>query len=344
MDKNNFNELVQLAREADLVKYFQDSGYTVSKKGQEYYVKEFPGLSINPEKRVWYHHYTNVGRTNNSLDCLTEVLGRNFKQAVYELTGVDVAERSVTPKSFKPRFPRRTPPPVPQTAVPKKEHRTVVMPERLPNHHKLYEYFCQQRKIPKEIVDELVNAELLYLTRERGYTNAVFVHRNEKGEAVGGEMHETDRRYRYKGMVENTGESVFTFCPFPAKDGKPKRAFIFESAIDLMSFYTFCTDKKKLEGVLLSSMAGVKQTIPKKLEAEGVKIISCVDNDDRGRKFEADNHFLRSEFVKSHLDYQGFKDWNELLVFKSENPNANLLEQHPQQEQKKTNFFMGGKR
>ena len=90
------------------------------------------------------------------------------------------------------------------------------------------------------------------------------------------------------------------------------------------------------------SMAGLKPTVPKKLQKEGVQIISCVDNDDAGRKFEEENNFVRSESVKSYLDYKGFKDWNELLVFKNENPNANIMEKSSvQQDQKveKTNFF-----
>ena len=33
------------------------------------------------------------------------------------------------------------------------------------------------------------------------------------------------------------------------------------------------------------SMAGLKPSVSKKLQAEGVQIISCVDNDDSGRQF-----------------------------------------------------------
>lgn len=89
-------------------------------------------------------------------------------------------------------------------------------------------------------------------------------------------------------------------------------------------------------------MAGLKPTIPNKLREQGVQIISCVDNDKHGRQFEKDNNFVRSESVKSYLDYRGFKDWNELLVFKSENPNANIMEKNPapmEQKNEKTNFF-----
>ena len=73
-----------------------------------------------------------------------------------------------------------------------------------------------------------------------------------------------------------------------------------------------------------------------------MQIISCVDNDDAGRRFEAENNFVRSESVKMHLDYSGFKDWNELLVFKSENPSADVLgktDKQQGQKSEKTNFI-----
>lgn len=335
MKKDDFAVLTQIAREADLLDYFQQSGCTLEQHGSNYYVKEFPGLCIKPDSNQWYHHYTNVGRTNNSLDCLTLVVGRDFKQAVYELTGQDVtAKRSAEfPKSHVPKY---TAPP--RTASAPKEKRELRMPEHAPDMRQMFAYFCQSRKIPYAIVEELVHAKLLYQSQNIVNTtvngkpqtfknaNAVFVHKNENGDVVGGEVQGCNSFKRYKGIVSGTGDSAFLFTPVPARDGKIKRAYIFESAIDLMSFYSFC-DKKKLEGAVFVSMAGLKPTVPQKLKAEGVQIISCVDNDDAGRKFEAENGFVRSAGVQSHLDEQGFKDWNEYLVFKSENPEPMQLEQ-----------------
>ena len=90
------------------------------------------------------------------------------------------------------------------------------------------------------------------------------------------------------------------------------------------------------------SMAGLKPEIPKKLQKQGIKIISCVDNDDAGRRFERENNFVRNDGVKKYLDEKGFKDWNELLVFQSENPNANIMEKSENQavkEPEKRRFF-----
>ena len=342
MKKEEFDRLVQAAREMDLLDYFEASGYKVKKEGREYYVKDIPDghqLCIMPDTNQWYDHYMGIGRTNNSIDCLVHVLDYDFNQAVYELTGHDITTEMPMdfPKSQAPQF---TSPP--KKANPPPANKKLVMPERADNMRRLYAYFTLTRKIPAPIVQELVHAKLLYQSAR--YGNAVFVHQDANGKIIGAEIQGTNSYKRYKGIAAGTGDSAFQYMPFPAKDGKPKRAYIFESAIDLMSFYTFC-NKNKLQGVLLVSMAGLKPTVPKMLEAQGVQIISCVDNDDAGRRFESENNFPRSKDVKRHLDDLGFKDWNELLVFKSSNPDANLNADKQEQKQQSPAkpFFKGRK-
>lgn len=336
MKKEDFDKLVQTAREADLLDYFEKSGYTIKKHQCEYYIEEFPGLCINPDKKQWYSHYDGIGRTNNSVDCLTLVLGESFNQAVYELTGNDISAMHSYdyPKTYQPQH---TSPPVHF----EKKKRELDVPPPCDNMRRVFAYLCKARKIPAKVVEEFAHAGVLYQskkTEKMKSENAIFVHKNEKGEIIGGELQGINSFKRFKGVVAGTGDSVFMFTPYPAKDGRLKRAYLFESAIDLMSFYTLCNKKNKLmEGAAFISMAGLKPSVPKKLEAEGVQIISCVDNDDSGRRFEADNGFVRSESVKKHLDYQGFKDWNELLVFQNENANMNLMEN--QQQRNLSNFF-----
>ena len=354
MQKEDFKQLVQMAREADLLSYFRESGYQIDQRGDNYYIKDFPGLCIRPDKNQWYNHYTNTGRTNNSIDCLTLILNKDFNQAVYELTGRDVSLSRSTdfPKKEKPQF---TSPPK-QNYEPK-EKKELVMPPPSANMRNIFAYLCQSRKIPASIIEELVHAKLLYKTvnevsvnvngvqQHFKNANAVFVHKDEKGNVIGGEVQGCNSFKRFKGVVGGTGESAFMYQPYPTKDGKPKKAYIFESSIDLLSFYTFCK-KEKMQGVLLVSMAGLKPSIPKRLEAEGVTIISCVDNDYKGRLFEAANGFNRPESVKELLDEKGFKDWNELLVFKSASSNANISEKSTKLENTRQPIFnaLGGRR
>ena len=84
MKQEEYRALVQAAREADLVDYFRRNGFTVERKGGEYYVKEYPSLCIKPSTNQWFFHYTREGATNNSINCLTKVLGMDFNQAVLQ--------------------------------------------------------------------------------------------------------------------------------------------------------------------------------------------------------------------------------------------------------------------
>ena len=79
--------------------------------------KEYPSLCIKPSTNQWYFHYTREGATNNSINCLTKVIGMDFNQAVFALTGQDITmlraadfKKSVRPAmTTPPRLPRREP-------------------------------------------------------------------------------------------------------------------------------------------------------------------------------------------------------------------------------------------
>ena len=340
MRQEEYKALVQAARESDLVDYFRRNGFTVERKGSEYYVKEYPSLCIKPSTNQWYFHYTREGATNNSINCLTKVLGMDFNQAVFSLTGQDITMlRSANfQKSMRPEM--TTPPRQPRRAPEKKE---LQMPDQSENTGRLFAYLCQTRKIPPYIVEELLHTGLLYQSENTVHcerdgqmktfhnANAVFVHRDTQGLPIGAEIQGLNSFKRFKSMAPGTGDSVFMFTPRPAHDGKLRRAYLFESAIDLMSFYSFCKQKDLLEGSALISMAGLKPTVPKQLQAEGVQIISCVDADEAGKRFEHDNGFERSDSVRQKLDDFGFKDWNERLTFVANHPDIDLTMVHRQQ-------------
>ena len=320
MNDYDFKQLTQSARDTNLTDYFLNSGYTTERYGSEVYIKEYAGLCVNMNSNKWYSHYDGVGGSN-SIDCLVKVCGRDFKQAVLELTGRDVGvsvnvnEKTQRCKVFMERPWLNTQ----HTSEPvEKPEKQFQLPERAENMRRLFAYFCQSRKIPASVVEELVKADLLYQSAGQVATtvdgvpqiaktpNAVFVHHNEGGEAIGGEVQGVNSYRRYKGVVAGTGDSVFTFSPTA---DKMNTAFLFESGIDLMSYYALA-DKSDLQGVSLISMAGLKPSVPKRLSDNGVSVLSFVDNDGAGRKFESDNGFKRGSDV---LEKAGLNDWNDAL-------------------------------
>ncbi|MBR1432716.1 DUF3991 and TOPRIM domain-containing protein [Ruminococcus sp.] len=340
MQDKDFDELVEQARHADLVDYFRTSGYTLKKISGEIYINEIKGLSIKPETNSWFSHYNQVGRVNNSLDCLTLILDKSFKDAVYELTGQDVSRTRTSNSSS-----RKTSPPIRQAVVAQEEvqeKRSMEMPAHASTQRRVFAYFHSTRKIPNDVIRELVDQKLLYQAefeikgklqdKEQIFkkSNAVFIHTDNNGKAVGGEIQGLDMNKRFKGTVAGTGETFFKFVPI--KEVKPVRAFVFESAIDLMSFYSMCNDKSKLRGTMLVSMSGLKNFAVEQLREQGLNVISAVDNDEAGRKFENANNLSRSDFVTEKLDLHGFKDWNERLVYQTEHPNFLVEEQKIVQE------------
>jgi hypothetical protein len=320
-------ELINQARGANLAEYFRSSGFKTERHGKELYVKDFPGLCVNEQTNSWYSHYEGVGG-HNAIDCLTKVCNVDFKTAVSQLSGNDLQQAKSVPK------------------IEEKTEKNLTMPDRAEDMRRTFAYFVKSRKIPAEIVSEFALKGLLYQSQGEvtanvkgvqqtfKVNNAVFVHTEKIGgeiddkdaKIVGGEVQGINTYKRYKGVAEGTQESVFSFQPNPRKDGEIKKAYLFESAIDLMSFYSFCNDKKKLEGAVLVSMAGLKPAIPLKLQAEGVEILSCVDNDEKGKKFEQDNGFKRAGNM---LEREGVKDWNDLLIKRSDgfvNVKSNAIE------------------
>lgn len=71
---------------------------------------------------------------------------------------------------------------------------------------------------------------------------------------------------------------------FSVKIGTHDKAYVFESAIDLLSFRQLA-NPAKIQNSVLVSMAGLKPTSLKTLLERGLKLYACVDNDEAGIKF-----------------------------------------------------------
>ena len=81
----------------------------------------------------------------------------------------------------------------------------------------------------------------------------------------------------YKGVAPGTTESYFSY-----DKGNPQKAFVFESAIDLMSFMSLHPDVTDCK---FAAMAGLKPNVVEKLLEKNMPVTLCVDNDTAGEKF-----------------------------------------------------------
>ncbi len=179
---------------------------------------------------------------------------------------------------------------------------------------RIFAYLIKERKIDVKLIQELVNKKLLYQgsvkyedkdgNEKFAKGNVVFLQKDKNGNTVGAEIHGTNTYKSFKAIAGAGDENLFQY-PI----GTPKKVYAFESAIDLLSF-KMLANPEKIKDSLLVSMGGLKPNALKKFEAEGLKIYSCVDNDDRGKKFNEVNGF---QSAGRKLSEEGVKDWNELL-------------------------------
>lgn len=291
-DEKITKEQIEAARGANLAEYFLSHGYECEQRKDELHVKGYGGFYINVNTNQWSCFSAKKGGTN-AVNCLTEILGMDFKTAVKELAGSTI---SYSPRRENNSFSEQ-----------KKE---LALPEKADNMRKVFAYLCKTRKINSEIVSQLAHDKLLYQDT-RG--NAVFVHRDDNGKIVGAEIQGTNSEKRYKGVAQGTRESVFA-----VKIGQqPNKCYVFESSIDLMSFKQLA-NPEKINNSILVSMAGLKPNTLKNIAESGMKIYSCVDNDEAGRKFCEENNLTPCRRI---LEENGVKDYNELLQKFTQNLN-----------------------
>ncbi|MCM1524780.1 MAG: DUF3991 and toprim domain-containing protein, partial [Ruminococcus sp.] len=119
----------------------------------------------------------------------------------------------------------------------------------------------------------------------------------------------------FNGVAEGTAGNFFEYIKFP----NPQGAYVFESAIDLMSFMHLHPNAKDCEFV---SMGGLKPSAVETLLQRGLKVVLCVDNDERGK--ELCKKFSGRCTVFTECRKNGVKDLNELL--QKINPKKNFTE------------------
>ncbi|MCM1060919.1 MAG: DUF3991 and toprim domain-containing protein [Eubacterium sp.] len=298
---------IESARKANLADFFRNNGYETEQHGNELHIKGFGGLYVNTAANSWFQFSEQRG-DKNPINCLTNVLGMDFTSAVSALSNEAFQKNvsySPTPKNISP-----------QNVDVKNKNQNAELELPINEHEKkrVFAYLIKERHIDAKLVQDLVDKKLLYQgsvkyrdkegNEQYAKGNAVFVQKDMDGNVVGAEIHGTNSFKRFKKIAGAGDENLFQY-PI----GTPKKVYAFESTIDLLSF-KMLADPEKIQNSLLVSMGGLKPNALKKFEAKGLKIYSCVDNDEKGKKFNEVNGF---KSAGRKLSEEGVKDWNELL-------------------------------
>lgn len=282
-------ELIRQARQTNLAEYLLGRGEPLKREHSgRYRHKEHSSLMITENAFYW----NSRGEKGNAIDFLMLYYGMDFKTALAELTKTDLSiKKELAPVAKLEQVPVSS---------------NFSLPELNKDMRRTFAYLIKTRLIDSSIVQFLAKEKLL-TQDQRG--NAVFPWVNEKGEIVGAELQGTLDKVRYKGISPGSAYGyAYNVCI-----GSPKRLCIFESAIDLLSFWSVYKD---IQDVLLVSMAGLKEEVIEgflKRSTSPLETFLCVDDDEAGKTFIK---AVQAKINAQELLSPKGKDWNEYLKIK----------------------------
>jgi hypothetical protein len=288
IDKNK----VKQARQTDLASVLTEKFvYDLRFEGYgQYRDKEHSSLVIKENMYCW----NSKGESGNSLDFLVRYHNLSFRDAVDILTN---SSSSVVVTTINDN---------------KEAKNNSFELDLIKDFEKGYRYLVK-RAISGITVNAFREKKLLALTKE--HNNIAFLIKDENGEIVGAELQGTTEK-RFKGIAKNSKSNI----GFNIKtDEAIENIYVFESAIDLMSFYSLYRTKGIANNCLLISLSGLKiNTLKNMLKIfhsrcePGYAVYLCLDRDAAARNFidkaTEDISFLRTIEVP---DFQ--KDWNDYI-------------------------------
>lgn len=269
-------EQIEQANNADIADYVQ-SRFQCKSEGKEIHIKGYGGLYVNPETNAFFRHSENVGG-KGLLEFCKKILNMPFLEAMRECVGEATEIKQFTSKA----------------APEQQEEKEFVMPEKSDSGYKnIYAYFINTRGISPATVREFINKGLIYPAVSKGVSkttgkeyqkiNAVFLHKNEQGQPCGADIQGIDQNpdYRFKGCTARD-ESDRGFVYDKGSPEKIDTVYLFEAPIDLMSFVEL---HPEIENAKFAALSGLKPSTAELYINSILKVVSCMDNDTAGTKF-----------------------------------------------------------
>lgn len=292
-------ELIQRARNANLLDYLHSQGYNLIKSStREYRLVEHDSLVIS--NNLWNWFSRDIG--GNTLDFLVKYENKSFNNAVEILTGIDIKVSADRQRNLFVTTPMN------EREI---EDRELILPPKNKDFHRVFAYLNKTRKIDSTIIADLMHQEKLY---QSGRHNCVFVGTDKEG---------TIRFACERGTF--TGVSYRRDCPGSDKrfcfhmEGLSNILYCFEAPIDAISHATlfkmhkmdYTQDHRISLGCL--GDAALMQYLKDRPEIEN--IILSLDNDQWGRS--ASGKFMKELKEKGYSVSEEFskgKDYNEDLL------------------------------
>lgn len=299
-DKQVSKEQIEYARKLDLLSYLQqyEPNELVKVASGVYSTRSNDSLKISNGK--WFRWSRGYGGVS-ALDYLVKVRGMDFVKAVRHLCG---CVGYAAPRSIPEHLPKQ---------------RDFVLPQRNKDNDRVIVYLMQ-RGLSRKIIDACIENDTLF---EDVRHNCCFVGKDEQGAARYATLRGTSPHHTFLMDVAGSKKEY----AFHLSVGNSSDLYLFESAIDLLSYFDLSGQK---DGVYLS-VSGIYQ--PKANNAKNelpvavshylsknkdIKDITiCFDNDTPGnRAAEAIGALLKASYTVRLTPPEVGKDYNDQLLIR----------------------------
>ena len=283
---------IDKANAVDLEKFLRAQGETLVRSGKEYRWKAHDSLTVCGNK--WFRHSQSKG--GFPVDFVMEFYGKSFPEAVQMLTG--------EPGEAKPEAD-----PAPSPAF--------RLPLRNVTNANILNYLTKERKLSPSLVNFFIAAGDIY--EDAAHHNVVFVGRDADGHP----HYASSRGIREKFRQDAAGaEKAFGF----AHRGTDKQLLVFEAPIDLLSFIELFPKNWQQHNYLsLGGVSGkaLRQFLSERPDVE--RVFLCLDADKAGEDACKRLVELLPDTVSVTRIQPCMKDWNDVLVHRTEIPNRNYF-------------------
>ena len=274
-------EQIARANQTDLASFLNARGEQLVKSGREYRWKKHDSVTVSGNR--WYRHSQNKG--GYPVDFVMEFYHATFPEAVKMLIDEEGEGRQKSCLAPSPDFR---------------------LSEKSETNETVIKYLTEIRRLEKDLVEEWIAGGNIY--EEKKHHNVVFVGRDADGIPRYAHCGGTGG-IKYRGDVAGSDKS-YGFC----HRGEDNQLFVFEAAIDLLSFIQlFPKDWKKRSYLSLGGVSSVALMTFLSERPQITSVFLCLDNDHAGN--EACEK-LAGEIPDGYRVIRlkpARKDWNEIL-------------------------------
>ena len=228
MTREEYGQLINRVRDTDLTDVIQGLGAKSDRYDKNKWHIGDKELNIRGQKYFDFHAPKTdpMARRGGAIDLVQYASGRTFTEAVEYLNQRHYSGRAVEiPAPERPAY------------VQNEERGPFQLPPNVPDRWPdVRRYLVTGRGLPVDLVDQAHGRGDLYATINRSYPNAVFVRRDEDGQAVGAYMRGT--RANWYGMARNSDKEAgfYSVRYGTPKPGEPPNLTVVESPIDALSY------------------------------------------------------------------------------------------------------------